>query len=326
MRRETEEQLQHLKRELDGAEEELDRRDLERAECDEHHRNVLQCRESLKEALVDLANHETSGECGDTKATAMQLVQVMEHKDNLTEQVRSLIETAEQRDAQLDEADFRSKEIDQKREYWERKATSMMEKITFRGRKEVLEQFGPGPHYVKLTLGFESSPENESILLELAPLDSMPHTIHMFLKMVQENMYASSTFVLSREHIIVGGPVDARNEDNNHELEQRMLREGYFPHGVLLFKEYSPDHPHLPYTFGFNHIGGPIFYINMEDNTELHGPSHSAQDGFREGEPCFARIIEGKDVVQRIEEMPKNEDESLASSVFIVDSQVVYFK
>ena len=95
--------------------------------------------------------------------------------------------------------------------------------------------------------------------------------------------------------------------------EEQMVYEGYFPNGALLFTEYTSDFPHVPYTVGFNHVGGPIFYFNVEDNTEMHGPQVSEEEGNKEGDPCFAKIVEGIDVVQRIAQMPKTASDSLES-------------
>ena len=42
--------------------------------------------------------------------------------------------------------------------------------------------------------------------------------------------------------------------------------------------------------------GGPIIYINMDDNTQHHGPG-----GYDGGpDPCFGRITHGHDVVERM--------------------------
>lgn len=187
-----------------------------------------------------------------------------------------------------------------------------------------LLRFGPGPHHVKLTLSFEDSPNTGAILLRLAPLDDMPHTIHTFLDLVQRKLLVQGTFVLARNHILVGGPIDAHSKENNEALENRMLNEGYFPSGAMLFGEYSAEHPHIPYSLGFNPLGGPIFYFNLQDNTELHGPGYSKEGGYKDGDACFATVADGMDIVQRILDLPKNSDDSLVSPVYIVDTQVVH--
>ena len=151
----------------------------------------------------------------------------------------------------------------------------------------------------------------------------MPHTIHIFLDMAQKKELNQGTMILARDHILVGGPVDAHDIANNQELENRMVETGYFPHGALLFGEYSPDYPHTQWSFGFNHLGGPIFYFNLLDNTELHGPSYTDDDGYKEGDPCFAKLVEGVDVITRILDMPRSNDDSFETKIYIVDSEVV---
>mmetsp|Transcript_10424 Transcript_10424/g.18449 ORF Transcript_10424/g.18449 Transcript_10424/m.18449 type:complete len:575 (+) Transcript_10424:109-1833(+) len=326
-RKETDSQLQHLLSELDAAEEELDRRDIERAECDEHHREMLKCHDSLEEALANAVNAGTPASLVEEreamKKTAAQLARVWEQKEELVQQVQWLTEEEGAKDALFAEIESKSKEAEYERGVWEMKARSIMEKITFRSRKDVLEKFGPGPYYVKLSLAFPSSPEHKTILLELAPLDSMPHTIHTFLTIIQKKLVTGGTFLLSREHILVGGPVDAHNIENNRELEERMMYEGYFPNGALLFKEYKPEYPHEQYTVGFNQVGGPIFYFNLKDNTDGHGSTYTKDEGYKEGEPCFGKVVDGFDVIQRLTEMPKGDGDSLESAVYIVDSHVV---
>eukprot|EP00580_Thalassiosira_gravida_P003918 CAMPEP_0201604352 /NCGR_PEP_ID=MMETSP0492-20130828/4525_1 /ASSEMBLY_ACC=CAM_ASM_000837 /TAXON_ID=420259 /ORGANISM="Thalassiosira gravida, Strain GMp14c1" /LENGTH=461 /DNA_ID=CAMNT_0048068371 /DNA_START=648 /DNA_END=2033 /DNA_ORIENTATION=- len=323
--------------ELDAAEQELDRRDIERAECDENHREMMKCRESMKEALENPVVHSDEAAVAAAlereresarKATA-QLAQVLEEKEELVHEIKSLedegTEMYDSVSADLALAESELERVKRQRDDFMTIGKSMKEKITFRSRQAVLDEFGPGPHYVRLIFAFPTSPENESILLELAPLDIMPHTIHTFLRMVKERMYAEGTFILSRDHIIVGGPVDLHNNENNRMLEQRMIHEGYFPDGALLFIEYTPDYPHVQHSVGFNQAGGPIFYFNMRDNTELHGPHNGDGGGNKEGDPCFAKIVEGFDVVQRIAQLREGEGEfdSLGTSVYIKDTQVV---
>jgi cyclophilin family peptidyl-prolyl cis-trans isomerase len=61
----------------------------------------------------------------------------------------------------------------------------------------------------------------------------------------------------------------------------------------VAFREYSPDYPHDRYTVGFAADGSPSFYINTEDNTDIHA-----------GDPCFAKVISGFDTIQRLENSP----------------------
>lgn len=312
----TERQLQAVRNELGEVGDELDRRDLERIECDENHRNLLQCQQSLEKAIGDSDNSSFEQ---DRVQSAQQLAIVSAQKDKLISEVEELREHEARLQEFVVDAKTVAGDYERDRDLWREKAEIIMQKIKDRSQKEVLSEYGEGPHRVELSLRFSTSPTFRTLLLELAPLDFVPHTIHTFLKMIDNQAFKDGTFVLARDHIIVGGPIDAHDPENNQRLEERMLRDGYFPNGALLFNEYNDAYPHTEYTIGFNAVGGPIFYINLLDNTDAHG----SVDGEREGEPCFARVVGGFDVVQRIAEIPRLEDDSLESAVYIVGSRVL---
>jgi hypothetical protein len=289
-------QLKYLRSELDATEEELDRRDIERAECDGLNQDLL--------ALKKKSTHIT---------------EIIERKDQLERQLQLMTE----KDAIYAGIDVKLNESERERAYWKDKATTMIDMIKFRNRKEVLEEFGPGPFFVKLTFAFQDSRENESILIELAPLDLIPHTVHMFLKMISKKLLFKATFVLARSHIIVLGPEDSFDADNNAILEERMVSEGYKPNGALLFGEYTPEYPHTQHTVAFNRRRGPTFFINLKDNSGLHRPYNTDDGSYMEGETCFAKIVEGLDVLQRIVSLKKRDGDTLESAVYLVVAQVV---
>ena len=293
---ECKDQLQYLRSELDETEEELDRRDVERAECDALNQDLL--------ALKKKSTHIT---------------EIIEEKNQLARQLQLMTE----KDEFYAAIDIKLNESERQRVYWEAKATNMIDNIKFRNRNEVLEEFGPGPFFVKLTFAFQDSLENESILIELAPLDLMPHTVHMFLKMTSEKLYSKATFVLVRSHILVLGPEDSFDAENNAILKERMVSEGYEPNGALLFGEFTPEYPHTQYTVAFNRRRGPTFFINMRDNSGVHRSYYTDDGSYVEGETCFAKIVEGLDVLPRILRLKKKDGETLESAVYIVDSQVV---
>lgn len=155
---EAELQVRYLQRELDAAEEELDRRDLERAECDENHRNLLQCRAGL-DTSTTLASSDEASES--VKEIYARLEVITGQRDDLLRQVESMKEKHELQDhlyAEIDERsreiaqekeywqktateiDEQSREIVQEKEYWETKAKGIMDKVIFRSRKAVLDQ------------------------------------------------------------------------------------------------------------------------------------------------------------------------------------------
>lgn len=303
-------QLQNSLIELETAEKDLELRDLDRAECDTNHRALITCEETLIHvAQQDMVNSE---------ASSSRMLQ------QLSDQVQALKDQGKKKEAMVEEMGFTINNAEKEIQLWKVKAESIIEKINFRSRRDVLKQYGPGPHYVRITLSMSTSPTvSENILLKLAPLGMMSHTIQVFMNLVEEKMYVGGTFLLAHDHILVAGPIDAFDPENNQRLEEQMVEEGYFPDGALMFHQYTPDFPHRQYTVGFTSRGGPLFYINIEDNMEAHGPRHIESEGDVEGDPVFATVVEGFDVIHKIHAMPRHEDDSLETRVQIVDTYVM---
>ena len=117
---ETNKQIEQLTNDLNGAEVELDRRDIERAECDDNYRNLLQCRKSLNDNIN--SSHESKEcEC---------------HEEALRQQVTELEERVLLGVNDSNEL----REVEQEKEFWESKATLIINKVSFRAKKEVLER------------------------------------------------------------------------------------------------------------------------------------------------------------------------------------------
>mmetsp|Transcript_19210 Transcript_19210/g.24207 ORF Transcript_19210/g.24207 Transcript_19210/m.24207 type:complete len:144 (+) Transcript_19210:3-434(+) len=118
----------------------------------------------------------------------------------------------------------------------------------------------------------------------------MPHSIYNFMRMV-EGAEWDDTLLIHGDHIIV-----ATMKTNQGELKERTTN------SELLFLEYTNEFPHDDLTVGFvGKLGGPELYINTQDNSEHHGPGkqpHHHLDG--DADPCFARIIGGRDLFQEI--------------------------
>ena len=73
---------------------------------------------------------------------------------------------------------------------------------------------------------------------------------------------------------------------------------------------YRKEYSHKQYTLGFGwRPGGPGFYINTDYNSDLHGPGGQiGYDLHEEADSCFAEVIEGHEVIDRMHE--KNLDEN----------------
>ena len=119
----TAQELKQLQSELDAAEDELDRRDLERVECDEHHRNLRECRKYIDANIP--ANQKKVAEMNE------RLIQKV---NTLEEQIRGKNEQCVTSDS------LKVKEIVQEKEFWEKKASLIMDKVAFRSRKDVLDR------------------------------------------------------------------------------------------------------------------------------------------------------------------------------------------
>lgn len=119
--------------------------------------------------------------------------------------------------------------------------------------------------------------------------ENMPHTTYTFLSQVDYGLYQTSGFAFhhNARHIVFGSPMANHLNPNEEESWGRWENSGV---ERLLFKEYSPEMPHVEYSMGFSGTG-PNLYFNTMDNTEAHG---SIED------PCFGKVTRGWEVIDRM--------------------------
>ena len=79
--------------------------------------------------------------------------------------------------------------------------------------------------------------------------------------------------------------------------------------GGLSFLEHSTQYPHEQYTLGFAGKG-PEFYINARNNTILHGGGNQHHP---QADPCFAKVVEGIDVVLQMYELSLKQSRQAAT-------------
>jgi cyclophilin family peptidyl-prolyl cis-trans isomerase len=168
-------------------------------------------------------------------------------------------------------------------------------------KHDAMLKYGSGKIRVELELEFpstsshhrlkdaKSNSENPTIVMEMAPLDMMPHSVFMFLEMVDARLFDGCSFILNAMHVIKAAPLPYDGSSAAAKVRS-FAQKGL---ESVAFREYSPDFPHDPFTVGFAVDGSPSFYINTQDNSDIHV-----------GEPCFAKIISGHDTVKRMEEAP----------------------
>lgn len=133
--------------------------------------------------------------------------------------------------------------------------------------------------------------------------------------MIEKETLVDGTFMLAKPHIILVGPVDYWNTENNNRLSERMISDGY-ENGVLLFNEFTPEYPHFEGTVGFTPgYFGPVFYVNLVDNSEIHAASK---------DPAFGVFVKGFDIVKRFAQMPKREEDGVFDSpIYIVGAEIL---
>merc|ERR1712129_499301 len=150
------------------------------------------------------------------------------------------------------------------------------------------------------SLGKEDELPTESFTIELASVETMPHSIHFFLEQVYHELWDGATFALNAPHIFQAGPHTMTKDTNllpkfqENELER------------LSFQEYHNSWSHEKYTLGYaGRPAGPDFYINKIDNSVAHGPGGQAHHTLKEeADPCFGKISDGFDVVDKMFDLP----------------------
>ena len=191
--------------------------------------------------------------------------------------------------------------------------TKMHQSIQHMSRTIVLEKWGAGPHRIEMLLTFNPLEPGvgtaNRIVLELAPLDEMPHAVYWFLSQVSLGLWNGCSFHRNADHVLQAGAVRNFNTPAGTRISDTNFDQAGF--GSIPFQEYSPNFPHVPLTIGYaGRPGGPDFYISILDNTENHGPGgQTSYDDVGEADPCFGKVVEGKDVVERIHNLERHHDD-----------------
>mmetsp|Transcript_15763 Transcript_15763/g.24512 ORF Transcript_15763/g.24512 Transcript_15763/m.24512 type:complete len:447 (-) Transcript_15763:39-1379(-) len=191
---------------------------------------------------------------------------------------------------------------------WRKQIGTLQMAASRNSHRSVLEKFGPGPHRVKFAVRFSEKEDSlEHFVVEMAPLDLMPHAVHLFLEQVYHELWDYTWIYLNGPHVLQAGPQSYEDEEEDEmalkAFEDEELEE-------LAFPEYNAKFPHTAWTLGFTgRPGGPDFYINKNDNTHVHGPGGQTQHAIAEqADPCFAKVVDGFDTLQKIFKMDVYED------------------
>jgi len=204
--------------------------------------------------------------------------------------------------------------------------------IQIQSHEKAMEKYGPGPHRVAIKVEL---PEDEvfeglnmtgiglsedTIVIELAPLDFMPHSIQIFLDQVSAGLWNDCVIFRNANHILQASPDFA-----GEKMMQAFVDSGL---DSVKFQEYNHRFPHEKYTIGFGgRPGGSQLIINKENNTELHGPGGQAGHfGADDADPCFGKVVSGVDVIRWLSAMPtiENDNRSLMQRyIRIVSASII---
>jgi len=200
-----------------------------------------------------------------------------------------LLEVLEAKELELREvvSEMKRNKVIMERDAAALKATVELQMAT---RELLVNKYGEtknGKYLVEMQVMFpKMMPDGEGvsstgrILIETAPIQLMPHAVHLFLEIVRT--WESGAFHRNAGHVLQTWVKFSRKDFKR-----------------LAFQEYSKDYPHVKGTLGFaGRPGGGAFYISTVDNTRNHGPG--SQGSKTEADSCFGRVIEGQDVVERL--------------------------
>jgi len=204
---------------------------------------------------------------------------------------------------------------------WKEQVQVLQNATQREAKRAATELFGPGPHHVKFSVILPSDDDERErhFTVEMAPLDVMPHSVHFFLQQVVHGLWNDAWFYLNGPHVLQGGPQAEEDEEDLWHLEHqedddravamKQFRELDLEN--LAFPEYSEKYPHVQWTLGFTgRPGGPDFYINKIDNRATHGPGGQHQHDLEEyGDPCFAKVVDGFDVLNQMFKEPTYGDD-----------------
>eukprot|EP00532_Pseudo-nitzschia_australis_P003652 CAMPEP_0168198246 /NCGR_PEP_ID=MMETSP0139_2-20121125/21656_1 /TAXON_ID=44445 /ORGANISM="Pseudo-nitzschia australis, Strain 10249 10 AB" /LENGTH=656 /DNA_ID=CAMNT_0008122893 /DNA_START=277 /DNA_END=2247 /DNA_ORIENTATION=- len=89
----------------------------------------------------------------------------------------------------------------------------LMDATRRESKRMILERFGPGPHQVEITFMQTAASNNNApsqqrhkFVIDLAPVDLVPHAIHLFLEQVDHGLMDGTQFYLNGPHIVQAGP------------------------------------------------------------------------------------------------------------------------
>jgi cyclophilin family peptidyl-prolyl cis-trans isomerase len=188
---------------------------------------------------------------------------------------------------------------------------ALKDAVQRQSKNQVEETYGKGKTiHVQIELEFPDGSEGpSSITVEMAPLDLMPNAVYTFLEMINLGLWDGCSFVMKALHVLKAAPLPYDQNADPAKTAKIFVDKNL---NGPIFKEYNNAFPHQLYTLGFAGGDSPSFYINTEDNTDLHA-----------GDSAFAKIVGGFDTLKRVEAAPKGNGIWLRDRIGIKSTKIV---
>lgn len=182
---------------------------------------------------------------------------------------------------------------------------AMVKAIQERDIQVLEKKYGIGPYSVEVSVIIEG--ERRYFTIETAPNHLMPHSVRLFMDLVESKFWEDTMILHQLDHVAVIVPIDNLGVHKTVDISTS-----------LIFSEYSEEYPHVKNTVGFQGVpGGPEFFINLVDNTDNHGPGEKGPNGtFHEGDACFGMITDGIDVALAFKDLSEKAEESVEGIYF----------
>lgn len=133
-------------------------------------------------------------------------------------------------------------------------------------------------------------------MVELFPVEIMPHSVHFFLDLVSAKVWDDTVFLYHQdyEHVLATAPIDYYTKKIKF---SHLYTLGW---ASLGFPEYDEKFPHEKYTLGFSGQG-PTFFVNTLDNSQFHGIGSQGHHILpQDADPCFGKVIQGQNVIDEL--------------------------
>lgn len=205
---------------------------------------------------LNLQKEQTSDMIQDAKTTRDKILRqnrqqqrtkrLFEHEERMSEELHELKQSSSNSEVlkliEQRQNGITSSWVKQRQEALYQKIVSLQSYVQKQSKKRVIEKYGPGPHRVKFEiLTGENARTPGSFIVELAPVDLVPYSVHVFLDMTTHQLWDNTVFYhhSSQHHVIAAAPVSFGTFDpKEHHFEALGFERLGFP-------EYSSSYPHF---------------------------------------------------------------------------------